>query len=502
VLIARYFMTTDTRVNLTMKADFDRSTPARMYYAIAGLTILLWMTEPLHGVSSNIVGFVPVVALLALRVMGGRDIQNLSWPVLWLVAGGIALGNGVGASALDAWLLGSFDWAALSAVGVLALLTAIGLGMANVISHSAAANLLIPLAIGFSDVVGAEAALIAVWSRSPRRSACPCRSRRRRTRSPTPRDRSSSSTWRSSAWSSASAVPAPRLRDAPDLAVLRTAVMDLLVLVIGSGPRASEVAANLRTALGDRLPVAVAEHVSGALDIVNSGEATCRWWCCVPGRRRRCRHAGALRGRPARARPDDGPDHQDGPPRPGGGHRQGLAPHARRAAIPAGTPRVDGHLPLSSWMADRDLDPVPVFAPPEQGSEPSELFQLLEASNEELTERIVRGIDRALTPRPRMVLPPGVRLTRQGEDVDGVFILISGKVALTRATPSENLLLHHASTGRWWGCSPSPASRRPSSPRPPPPRSRRSTSPRTSSTVPSSSTPESPPASPPGPSGV
>lgn len=162
VLISRYFMAADTRVTLTMTADFDRSTPARIYYVIAGLTILLWMTEPFHGVSSNIVGFVPVVALLALRVMGGRDIQNLSWPVLWLVAGGIALGNGVGASGLDAWLLGSFDWAALSAVGVLALLTAIGLGMANVISHSAAANLLIPLAIGFSDVVGAEAALIAV----------------------------------------------------------------------------------------------------------------------------------------------------------------------------------------------------------------------------------------------------------------------------------------------------------------------------------------------------
>lgn len=162
VLISRYFMAADTRVTLTMTADFDRSTPARIYYVIAGLTILLWMTEPFHGVSSNIIGFVPVVALLALRVMGGRDIQNLSWPVLWLVAGGIALGNGVGASGLDAWLLGSFDWAALSAVGVLALLTAIGLGMANVISHSAAANLLIPLAIGFSDVVGAEAALIAV----------------------------------------------------------------------------------------------------------------------------------------------------------------------------------------------------------------------------------------------------------------------------------------------------------------------------------------------------
>jgi len=98
-------------------------------------------------------------------------------------------------------------------------------------------------------------------------------------------------------------------------------------------------------------------------------------------------------------------------------------------------------------MADHGLDPVPTLVMAEQGSEPSELFQLLEASNEELTDRIVRGIDGALTRRPRLLLPPGVRLTRQGEDVDGVFILISGKVALTRATPSENLLLHHASTG-------------------------------------------------------
>lgn len=161
-LISTYFMSKDTRVELSMKANFDRSGQAVVYYVIAGLTILLWMTEPLHGISSNIVGFIPVVALLAFRVMGGRDIQNLSWPVLWLVAGGIALGNGVGASGLDAWLLGSFDWASLSSFAVIALLAAIGLGMSNVISHSAAANLLVPLALGFSDIVGIDMVVIAV----------------------------------------------------------------------------------------------------------------------------------------------------------------------------------------------------------------------------------------------------------------------------------------------------------------------------------------------------
>lgn len=149
-------------VQLEMKADFDNSRSARIFYVVAGLTILLWMTEPLHGVSSNIVGFVPVVLLLATRVMSGGDIKVLDWPVLWLVAGGIALGNGVGATGLDAWLLGSFNWEAMPTLMVIAVLTFIGFGMANVISHSATANLLIPLGLSFSAVIGIDIVMLAV----------------------------------------------------------------------------------------------------------------------------------------------------------------------------------------------------------------------------------------------------------------------------------------------------------------------------------------------------
>lgn len=149
-------------VSLTMESRFDTSRDAKIFYAVAGATILLWMTEPLHGVSSSIVGFLPVVALLSTRVMTGEDLKILDWPVLWLVAGGIALGDGVGATGLDAWLLGSFDWQSMSRLAVLAVLVAIGLGMANVISHSATANLIIPLAISFSGAIGLDPAMIAV----------------------------------------------------------------------------------------------------------------------------------------------------------------------------------------------------------------------------------------------------------------------------------------------------------------------------------------------------
>ena len=224
--------------------------------------------------------------------------------------------------------------------------------------------------------------------------------------------------------------------------------MDLLVLVVGHGGPAAEVAASLRAALGDRVPVAVAADVPAALETVDASGASvplvvlCAGDGNVDAAMRDLYEDDQL----AEARTvvlttrSDHRDLSDAIDR-GWLHTLLVQPS------PPGLLEWMVTSQLASWMADHGLDPVPTLVMAEQGSEPSELFQLLEASNEELTERIVRGIDGALTRRPRLLLPPGVRLTRQGEDVDGVFILISGKVALTRATPSENLLLHHASTG-------------------------------------------------------
>ncbi|MCI7305071.1 MAG: DASS family sodium-coupled anion symporter [Trueperella sp.] len=150
LFLSLVFLPKDARIHVEMTSNWDRTTNARIFYVIAGITILAWMTEPLHGISSNTVGFFPVVALLCLKVMGGADIKALDWPVLWLVSGGIALGTGVGATGLDAWLVGSVPWESLGGVWIVAILGLIGFGMANVISHSAAANLLVPLAVSLA----------------------------------------------------------------------------------------------------------------------------------------------------------------------------------------------------------------------------------------------------------------------------------------------------------------------------------------------------------------
>jgi solute carrier family 13 (sodium-dependent dicarboxylate transporter), member 2/3/5 len=160
--LTRRYIPADTPMELDLSADFDRSPAAVVFYVVAGATILLWLTEPLHGISSSTVGFVPVVALLATQVMDGDDIQALQWPVLWLVAGGIALGAGIGATGLDAWLIGLVAWDRLPLTLLIALLVVVGLGLSTMISNSATANLLVPLALSLAIGLPIDATAIGV----------------------------------------------------------------------------------------------------------------------------------------------------------------------------------------------------------------------------------------------------------------------------------------------------------------------------------------------------
>ena len=160
--LTRRYLPVGLPIAFDLTASFDRSPAARLFYVVAGGTVALWLTEPLHGISSSTVGFLPVVALLATQVMSGDDLKALQWPVLWLVAGGIALGAGIGASGLDVWLLGLVAWETFPVTAVIVLLAVVGLGLSTVISNSATANLVVPLAISLATGIGTDPTAIAV----------------------------------------------------------------------------------------------------------------------------------------------------------------------------------------------------------------------------------------------------------------------------------------------------------------------------------------------------
>lgn len=155
LLLVRWFPADAARVDVSIGGSFDRSGAAVILYVTFAFTVLAWVTEPLHGVPSAIVGFVPVVVLLSTQVFSTADLRLLNWHVLWLVGGGIALGVGVASTGLDAWLVGLFDWSSLPTLVLTAALAGTAIGLSTIISNSATANLLVPIGISLaaSDAV-------------------------------------------------------------------------------------------------------------------------------------------------------------------------------------------------------------------------------------------------------------------------------------------------------------------------------------------------------------
>lgn len=150
LVMVRWFPASTDGVDVSIGGDFDRSIAAIVLYVTFALTVLGWVTEPLHGVPSAIIAFVPVVVLLATQVFSTTDLRLLNWHVLWLVGGGIALGAGVAQTGLDDWLVGLFDWSTLPTLTLTAALALLAIGLSTIISNSATANLLVPIGISLA----------------------------------------------------------------------------------------------------------------------------------------------------------------------------------------------------------------------------------------------------------------------------------------------------------------------------------------------------------------
>lgn len=114
------------------------------------ITVGMWMSESLTGISSPVVSFIPIVALAVSGVIGARDMRVLPWDVLLLLAGGLSLGVGVEVTGLAQWFAALVP-GNLGIFSIAAVFGLLGLLLSNLMSNTAAAALLIPLA---SSLVG------------------------------------------------------------------------------------------------------------------------------------------------------------------------------------------------------------------------------------------------------------------------------------------------------------------------------------------------------------
>lgn len=108
-------------------------------------TILLWMTGELTHLNSNVVALIPFAVFALTGVFTRDDFSKIDWHVLWMVAGGFAIGTALHKTGLATALVESIPFGSWSVIAVLIISGLLGWLLSNFISHSSAANLLIPI---------------------------------------------------------------------------------------------------------------------------------------------------------------------------------------------------------------------------------------------------------------------------------------------------------------------------------------------------------------------
>ncbi len=132
-------------ISLDIQGQFLKTPQAFVVYITFIVTILLWLMGSTHGMNSYTVAMIPVTVFLITGIITKEDLKKISWDVLWLVSGGIALGLALDKSGLAALIVYSIPFGDFSPYVVLVGAALLSLVMANFMSNTATANLLMPI---------------------------------------------------------------------------------------------------------------------------------------------------------------------------------------------------------------------------------------------------------------------------------------------------------------------------------------------------------------------
>ncbi len=144
-LLLKFFPFTQKTVELNIEGGMEKNFQSKVVIVTFILTIVLWLSDQITGINSNTVAMIPFCIFALTGVVTKRDLEQINWSVIWMVAGGFALGYGLNASGLAANAVKSIPFSEFSPLLILLLGGAICYLLSNFISNSATAALLMPI---------------------------------------------------------------------------------------------------------------------------------------------------------------------------------------------------------------------------------------------------------------------------------------------------------------------------------------------------------------------
>ena len=159
IFIQRFYPARVERLQVDVGPSSDEGADSPLWSKLVlGLTVLLtvglWMTSQWHPIPTTAVSFIPIVLLTTTGILDATDIRRLNYDVLFLLAGGLALGNVVVSTGLSSWIVSGLPTESLGLAGVALMMCYLTVILSNLMSNTAAANILVPL--GIAMALGSE----------------------------------------------------------------------------------------------------------------------------------------------------------------------------------------------------------------------------------------------------------------------------------------------------------------------------------------------------------
>jgi len=163
-LLQKLFPSSEKQMVLKLNGTFQKNWRAIVVYITFAATIVLWMTTSLHGMNTYVVSIIPLAVFTLTGIMGKEELKQINWDVLWLVAGGIAIGIGLDKTGLASALAHAIAYSSLSPISVVITLSLVCWIMANFMSNTATANLLMPIAAAIGTSMESLASIGGIQS--------------------------------------------------------------------------------------------------------------------------------------------------------------------------------------------------------------------------------------------------------------------------------------------------------------------------------------------------
>mgnify|MGYP001776912545 CR=1 FL=1 len=157
VILLKMYPFKQKTIELKIESHHEKTWRTYVVWITFALTILLWMTESLTKLNSNVVAMIPVGVFCITGIITKDDLKDINWSVLWMVAGGFALGLAMTNTGLAEHLVTSIPFGEWLPMVVILVAGFIGYFISNFISNTAAASLIVPIlcavAVGMGDTL-------------------------------------------------------------------------------------------------------------------------------------------------------------------------------------------------------------------------------------------------------------------------------------------------------------------------------------------------------------